>query len=221
MTATAVASCPCIPDEVFCAWSGCINKLNWLNWCYSVRNSWNADHDWNLQIWKDNFGDFLSNLSICPPVTTNFHPVKRWRFCLFHKELPCSWGLLRKVSRSSGMEPKKEFSSCSKNLWRFCLMSFKSCVRHFSCRPLHDHNSSADWARELLKPSKDVGSLVQKNWILFFVGDLMMGVGLRTFGRVHRALGANPTSHWPNNMHCVLWWTKHIAFLLQRVSWKT
>jgi len=29
MTATAVASCPCIPDEVFCAWSGCINKLNW------------------------------------------------------------------------------------------------------------------------------------------------------------------------------------------------
>jgi len=30
MTATAVASCPCIPDEVFCAWSGCINKLTWL-----------------------------------------------------------------------------------------------------------------------------------------------------------------------------------------------
>jgi len=29
MTATAVASCPCIPDEVFCAWSGCRNKLNW------------------------------------------------------------------------------------------------------------------------------------------------------------------------------------------------
>jgi len=28
MTATAVASCLCIPDEVFCAWSGCINKLN-------------------------------------------------------------------------------------------------------------------------------------------------------------------------------------------------
>ena len=31
MAATAVASCPCIPDEVFCAWSGCINKLNWRN----------------------------------------------------------------------------------------------------------------------------------------------------------------------------------------------
>ena len=29
MTATAVASCPCIPDKVFCAWSGCRNKLNW------------------------------------------------------------------------------------------------------------------------------------------------------------------------------------------------
>jgi len=30
MTATAVASCPCIPDEVFCAWPGCKNKLNWV-----------------------------------------------------------------------------------------------------------------------------------------------------------------------------------------------
>jgi len=30
MTATAVASCPCIPDEVLCAWSGYKNKLN----CY-------------------------------------------------------------------------------------------------------------------------------------------------------------------------------------------
>jgi len=29
MTATVVASCPCIPDEAFCAWSGCRNKLNW------------------------------------------------------------------------------------------------------------------------------------------------------------------------------------------------
>ena len=28
MTAAAVASCPCIPDKVFSAWSGCINKLN-------------------------------------------------------------------------------------------------------------------------------------------------------------------------------------------------
>ena len=28
MTATAVASCPCIPDEVFCAWSGYKNELN-------------------------------------------------------------------------------------------------------------------------------------------------------------------------------------------------
>jgi len=29
MTATTVASCSCIPDKVFCAWSGCKNKLNW------------------------------------------------------------------------------------------------------------------------------------------------------------------------------------------------
>ena len=36
MTATAVASCPCIPDEVFCAWSGCINKLNWTVQLYVV-----------------------------------------------------------------------------------------------------------------------------------------------------------------------------------------
>jgi len=34
MTATAVASCPCIPDEVLCAWSGCRNKLNWTDTVY-------------------------------------------------------------------------------------------------------------------------------------------------------------------------------------------
>jgi len=33
MTATAVASCPCIPDEVFCAWSGWGNKLNSIVQC--------------------------------------------------------------------------------------------------------------------------------------------------------------------------------------------
>jgi len=27
MTPTAVASCPCIPEYVFCTWSGCRNKL--------------------------------------------------------------------------------------------------------------------------------------------------------------------------------------------------
>jgi len=29
MTATAIASCPCISDYVFCTWSGCRNKLKW------------------------------------------------------------------------------------------------------------------------------------------------------------------------------------------------
>jgi len=29
MTATAVASCPCIPDQVLCAWLEYKNKLNW------------------------------------------------------------------------------------------------------------------------------------------------------------------------------------------------
>jgi len=28
VAAAADASCPCIPDKVFCAWPGCINKLN-------------------------------------------------------------------------------------------------------------------------------------------------------------------------------------------------
>jgi len=32
MTATAVTSCCCIPDYVFCTWSWCRNKLNWTTW---------------------------------------------------------------------------------------------------------------------------------------------------------------------------------------------
>ena len=30
----------------------------------------------------------------------------------------------------------------------------------------------------------------------FFVDDVIIGVGLRIFGQGHRALGANPTSHF-------------------------
>jgi len=31
---------------------------------------------------------------------------------------------------------------------------------------------------------------------LFFVGDVIIGVGLHNFGQGHRALGANPTSQF-------------------------
>jgi len=50
MTATAVASCPCIPDEVFCAWSGCINKLNWTELIKSLIDSEQAQNQKQTEI---------------------------------------------------------------------------------------------------------------------------------------------------------------------------
>jgi len=54
------------------------------------------------------------------------------------------------------------------------------------------HKSPADWARELFKPSKVSESLLvsTKNWEIldfrFFVGDIILGVGLGFFGLRHR-----------------------------------
>jgi len=50
------------------------------------------------------------------------------------------------------------------------------------------HNSPADCARELFKPSKDAASLpvpIKKNWKFgsrFFAGDGISGIGLSFFG---------------------------------------
>jgi len=38
--------------------------------------------------------------------------------------------------------------------------TLESRVSYFSCVCLHCYNSSANWARKLFKPSKDVGSLL-------------------------------------------------------------
>ena len=41
--------CPCNPDEVFCVWSGCRNKLNW-NWTMDIICSNALGADWRLVI---------------------------------------------------------------------------------------------------------------------------------------------------------------------------
>ena len=57
-------------------------------------------------------------------------------------------------------------------IWYTC--TWKSHVSHISYVTLHHHNSPADWARELFKPSKDAASLlvgIFKNWkVLDFCG---------------------------------------------------
>jgi len=65
------------------------------------------------------------------------------------------------------------------------------------------YNLPADWARELFKPTKDVASLlvcIEKNCKVldlgFFVGDVIGGIGLDTFGRGHRALIPNRKSQF-------------------------
>ena len=59
------------------------------------------------------------------------------------------------------------------------------------------HNSPADWARELFKPSEDTENLVLLIEIMgslgfeLFVSDVILGVGLGFFGLCHQALGPN------------------------------
>ena len=64
---------------------------------------------------------------------------------------------------------------------------------------LFSHNSAADWARDLFKPSKDVECLLDsifKNLrsfgFTFFVGDVIIEAGLEVFGWCHR-----PSDHGP------------------------
>jgi len=83
------------------------------------------------------------------------------------------------------------------------ICTLKSYRNHYFCAALQLHNSSVcnsltcNWARELLKPSKDVASLlvwILKKWkfldFAFFVGDIIW-VRLSIFGPGYWALGAN------------------------------
>ena len=77
-----------------------------------------------------------------------------------------------------------------------CLeFSLKSSIFHVSQQR---HNSSADCARDLFKPSKDSGSLRvwnEKNFGFgFFMSDVINEVGLGHFDSCYLALG--PTTRW-------------------------
>ena len=67
----------------------------------------------------------------------------------------------------------------------------------FSINPKKGHNSPADWAREMFKPSKypEIFWFRLKTWevldMSFFVGDVILGIGLGFFGLRHSALGLN------------------------------
>jgi len=73
-------------------------------------------------------------------------------------------------------------------------------------RPLFDqglqrHNSPADWARELCKPSTDSASLWVEKMFSFWVwgslgGTLQAGMFLRFFGQLYQAPGPNPMSQF-------------------------
>jgi len=72
-------------------------------------------------------------------------------------------------------------------------------MNHVSCDISQHHNSPADCARELFKPSRDVARLVV--WIFFklesfrvsvlFVGDIISGIDLGLSGQGDLALGPN------------------------------